>query len=93
MKPHVCIYNDGCECTVRSRDKCNGCGWNPKEQRRRKAYDKDPIQFDPWRAREGLRELEIQRWRRSHGFVDPVEEVEREQEDPEVDPSEPEDET
>ena len=58
---NVCIYNDGCECPVRSRDKCNGCGWNPREARRRKQYDPLP-EIDEDKAREFLEEKEIQRY-------------------------------
>ena len=62
QRTRICPYNDWIICTEQSIAKCRKCGWNPREQRRRKAYDPPPA-LDEEKAREFLEEKEIQRWR------------------------------
>ena len=63
----VCPYNAGVICSEQVIAKCKACGWNPKEMRRRKAYDPPP-EIDEAKAKQFLEKIEIDRWReRTYG--------------------------
>ena len=64
MKHHerICPYNDGVICNERSIGKCKKCGWNPREQRRRAAYEPPP-EIDEEKAKAFFETREIEKWR------------------------------
>lgn len=58
----ICAFNDGVICTTRTVEKCRHCGWNPREIRRRKAYDPPP-EIDEAKAKAFFEMREIEKWR------------------------------